>query len=107
MGGIDDLKDAAEYDDNNDLIHENEIEHPQGHTTTDNTNLSALLNPGRRQTSDVNILLQEARQAAEGGVDNPAFPLKAETTNDAVPKIKAEGLEPAWKGHERGDEEYL
>ena len=107
MSKLDDMKAAAERDDSGDLVHEQEIEHSQGHTTTEETNLSALLNPGRRTTGDVNILLHEARQAAEDGVDNPAFPASIETTNEAVPKIKAEGLEPAWKGHEPGEEDYI
>lgn len=107
MTDIDDMKAAAERDESGDLVHEREISHRQGHTTTEETNLSALLNPGRRTTGDVDILLHEARQAAADGVDNPAYPANAETTNEAVPKIKNEGLEPAWKDHEPGAEDYI
>ena len=100
---IEDMKADAERDESGDLVHTHEQKHEQGHTTKEVTNLSKLLNPGKRTTGDVSILLHEARQAAEKGVDNPAFPADIETTNEAVPRIKAEGLEPAWKGHESGD----
>jgi len=107
MTKLDDMKSEAEQDEQGELVHEKEIQHSQGHTVTEETNLSKLLNPGKRTTGDVNILLHEARQAEEDGVDNPAFPADADTTNEAVPKIKAEGLEPAWKGHESGEEDYI
>jgi hypothetical protein len=106
MSGFGDKKDAAERDDNGDLVYIKEIEHPAGHTETRETNLSKLLNPGQRKTGDVNILLHEARQHAEGGVDNPAYPIDRETLNEAVPKIKDEGLEPAWKHHDP-EEDYI
>lgn len=106
MIAFNDMKDAAERDDNGDLVYEKEVEHKQGHTQTKETNLSKLLNPGKRHTGDVNILLHEARQHAEKGVDNPAYPADKETLNEAVPKIKDEGLEPAWKFHDP-EEDYI
>lgn len=106
-GSIDKLKANAERDESGDLVHTKEVTHKQGHTITKETNLSALFNPGKRTTGDVNILLHEARQAVSErpGPDNPAFPASAEATNEAVPRIKEEGLEPAWKDHE--PEDYL
>ena len=100
---IEAMKAEAERDESGGLIHTKKIKHPQGHTTKEVTNLSALLNPGKRTTGDITILLHEARQAEEKGVDNPAYPADIDTTNEAVPKIKDEGLEPAWKDHESGD----
>ena len=107
MTKLDDMKAEAERDEQGDLVYEKEVQHSQGYTVTEETNLTKLLNPGKRTTGDVKILLHEARQAAEDGVDNPAFPANVETTNEAVPKIKAEGLEPAWKDHEQGEEDYI
>lgn len=109
MSSIQDLKDDAERDDNGELVLEREVSHPQGHTTTETTNLSRLFNAGKRTTGDVQILLQEARQAASDrpGPDNPAFPSTVKVTNEAVPRIKDAGLEPAWKDHEQSEEDYI
>lgn len=106
MNAFDDMIEAAEEDDNGDLVYTKEIEHPQGFTQTKETNLSKLLKPGKRTTGDVEMLLHEARQHEESGVDNPAYPADRDTLNEAVPKIKDAGLEPAWKHHDPSEDYF-
>ena len=91
----------AERNDDGDLIYEKEYETRSGGKRTEKTNVSELLQPGKRTTGDVDILVYEAKQAAERGVDNPAYPATADVANEACRKIIDNlGLEPAWKDHE-------
>jgi len=60
-------------------------------------NVSKLFAPGKRQTSNVQILVAEARLADEkDGIDNPAFPVNERIANAALEQIDSEGIEPAW-----------
>ena len=97
---IDKLKEQAERNDNGELVHKTEYTHKQGHTVTEKVNLTKLLNPGKRTTGDVNILVHEAEQAESDrkGPENPAWPTNGEIANEAIQKIVDKGLEPAWKG---------
>lgn len=95
------LVEQGERNDGGELIYEQEIELSNGGTKTDRCNVSKLLQPGKRTTGDVSILVHEARQAAEDEVGNPAYPANAETATEACRKIIDDlGLEPAWKDHE-------
>lgn len=95
------LLDQAERDDSGDLIYKQEFSTPSGGTRTEESNVSKLLEPGKRTTGDVDILVHEAEQDAEEGIDNPAYPATADVANEACRKIIENlGLEPAWKDHE-------
>jgi len=62
------------------------------------TNVSKLFAPGKRKTSNVEMLVIEARIADENpGKDmNPAFPMGDGTASEALDRMDSEGLEPAW-----------
>jgi len=91
----------AERDDSGDLIYTEKYTTPSGGTRTEESNVSKLLEPGKRTTGDVDILVHAAKQHAEDGVDNPAYPSSADVANEACRKIIEDlGLEPAWKSHE-------
>lgn len=62
-------------------------------------NVSELFKPGRRKTSNVKILVAEARIYADrenGDGINPAFPTTNDVAEEALEKIENEGLDPAW-----------
>ncbi len=95
------LVERAEKNSDGEYIHEEKIPGPDGTTKTRETNVTRLLTPGKRITGDESILVHEAKQHAEKGVDNPAYPATKEIANEACTKIiEDEGLEPAWKDHE-------
>ena len=100
---ISDMKATAFTNAEGDLVHEREYTSPSGNTTTKTTNLSKMLNPGKRTTNDIEILLHEARQAEREGVDNPAYPASEGVRSDAESRIMSEGLTPAWEGHTTAD----
>jgi len=61
------------------------------------TNVSKLFAPGKRKTSNVQMLVIEARLAdANGPLDNPAFPMGDDTADKALTQMDSEGLDPAW-----------
>lgn len=62
------------------------------------TNVSKLFAPGKRKTSNVEMLVIEARIADEKPDKdmNPAFPMGDETASEALDRMDREGLEPAW-----------
>jgi len=81
--------DEAERNSDGDLI---KTDH-NGHET----NLTKLLQPGKRKTSNVEMLLIEARLADEKGpIENPAFPMGDDTADEALARMDEEGLDPAW-----------
>ena len=83
------IYDGAKRNDEGDLIKTDE----NGHET----NLTKLFQPGKRKTSNVEMLLIEARQAERSGeVDNPAFPMGEDTADEALARMDEEGLDPAW-----------
>ena len=61
------------------------------------TNVSELFAPGKRKTSNVEMLVIEARLADENGpLDNPAFPMGDDTAEEALARMDNEGIDPAW-----------
>ena len=61
------------------------------------TNVSSLFAPGKRKTSNVEMLVIEARLADKNGpLDNPAFPMGDDTAEEALARMDNEGLDPAW-----------
>ena len=85
-------------DDEGNLIQERTIGSAQGHTETVETNLSTLMRAAPSTTADVEMLVIEAKLAAEGeGGDNPHIP-KSETVRErALDQLDELGLEPAWR----------
>jgi hypothetical protein len=95
------LIEQAEQDESGEYVYEQKIELPSGGTDVEKCNVTKLFTPGKRTTGDVDILVHEAHQAAEMGVDNPAYPADSDVANEACRKIiERDGLEPAWKDHE-------
>ena len=79
----------AERNDEGDLIKKDD--------NGNETNVSELFAPGKRKTSNVEMLVIEARLADENGpLDNPAFPMGDETAEEALARMDEEGLDPAW-----------
>jgi len=80
----------AERNEEGDLIKTDE----QGNTV----NVSNLFAPGKRKTSNVEMLVIEARIADEKPDKdmNPAFPMGDDTAIEALDRMDAEGLDPAW-----------
>lgn len=95
------MRDRAEPDDDGRLIWEREVPALVGGTTTLETDVTALLRPGARQTGSVDHLVIEAELYAARGPDewggNPARPTDSETAKRAIERIEAEGLTPAWR----------
>jgi len=62
------------------------------------TNLTKLFQPGKRKTGNVEMLVIEARLADENPDKdrNPAFPVNSDVADEALERIEAEGLDPAW-----------
>jgi len=93
------MREKAEEQDGQ-LIWEKSVPAAGGGTTTREVDVTALLTPGRRQTGNVEHLLIEARLYDErdreewGG--NPAYPTEG-IVEQAIERIEAEGLEPAWR----------
>jgi hypothetical protein len=69
-----------------------------------------LLVPGDRKTRNVELLLTEAKLAAEGKeIENPAKPAPPAQSRDgfikdAIERIHEAGLEPAWRVCPREDD---
>jgi hypothetical protein len=61
-------------------------------------NVSKMFRPGKRKTNSVEQLLIEARLADEKPDKdrNPAFPINGDVADEALDRIEAAGLEPAW-----------
>jgi hypothetical protein len=94
------MREHAERDDDGDLVWERERQALTGGTTTHETNVSALLRPGRRQTGNVAHLVTEAELYADNEYDrggNPARPVDSQTAARAIERIEAKGLTPAWR----------
>lgn len=96
------LIDDAERNDDGDLIYEKTVPGPAGTTIDIEINATSLFTPGERRTNDTMILLTEARAVAEAdtpadAVGNPAKPANDTTAKQAIERIEAEGLEPAWR----------
>jgi hypothetical protein len=74
------------------------------HVRTKETNVSALFDPGKRTTNNIDILIAEAEQQARGDeVDNPAFPADVQLAQRATKKIVEKlGLTPAYSSAEPG-----
>ena len=74
------------------------------HVRTKETNVSALFDPGKRTTNNIDILIAEAEQQARGDeVDNPAFPADVALAQRATKKIVERlGLTPAYSSAEPG-----
>ena len=62
------------------------------------TNVSELFAPGKRKTSNVEMLVIEARIADEKPDKdmNPAFPMGDDTAEEALARMDNDGLDPAW-----------
>jgi hypothetical protein len=95
------LLENAEENEDGDLIWKRTVPAPAGGTKELETNVTALLQPGLRKTGTVKHLVVEAELYDErdpedwGG--NPARPIDAETAKEAIEKIEAKGLTPAWR----------
>lgn len=85
------IRDRAERNEEGELVIN------EGHKK--NVNVTKLLNPGRRKTSNVMILLAEARLINEEPDRdmNPAFPTNSDIADEAISRIEAEDLRPAWQ----------
>lgn len=69
----------------------------EGRLGTHEVNISKLFRPGKRKTSNVQMLLIEARMLDQGrDVENPAFPMGDNTAEKALELMDSEGIEPAW-----------
>lgn len=79
----------AEKDDNGDYIQKK---------GKNDFNVSRLFRPGKRKTGNVQMLVIEARLADEKPDKdrNPAFPVNGNIADEALDRIEAEGLDPAW-----------
>lgn len=92
-----DLKEAAERTANGDLVYDHQWKDDAGRTQTKYINLTTMLSPGLRKTSDYAILVAEAEMAAEGNPpDNPAHPANQATHELAVKALERKGLDRAW-----------
>lgn len=64
---------------------------------THDVNMSKMFEPGKRKTSNVDMLVTEARLAdKKGPLANPAFPMGEDTADKALARIDSEGIDPAW-----------
>lgn len=89
------LREATENNDG-DLIYTKEIPGPEGTTREVDVNVSKLYRPGRRKTGDVELLLIEARLAADGKeLGNPAFPINGEIADQFHERL-SDDMNPAW-----------
>jgi len=78
----------AERNSDGDLIVEKE-----GRLGTHDVNMSKMFEPGKRKTSNVDMLVIEARLADEKGpLDNPAFPMGEATADKALARIEVKAL---------------
>jgi len=87
------LYDDADRNDDGELILERE-----GRFTSYDVNLTSLLQPGIRKTSNPTILKVEAEHAADPdeSVGNPAFPVNEDLAEKIAEWCEKNDLEPAW-----------
>lgn len=86
----------ADPNDDGDLIYERDMQGPEGTTITQEINCTHLYTPGIRKTGNIEILLIEARMAANGKeLGNPAFPVSPEVADAVVARLE-DGVEPGW-----------
>jgi hypothetical protein len=92
-------------------------ENTNDHSGTDGCEASSArgldhitMDPGPRRTRNIELLLTEARMAADGAeIDNPAKPCGPQAApdgfvQDAIERIHEAGLTPAWRVCPRGDD---
>lgn len=87
---------AATKNEDGDLIYTQETKGPSGGNRKQEVNCTAIYSPGRRKTSDVEMLVMEAEMAADGkDLGNPAFPTSGEIAEQVHDRLDDE-IEPAW-----------
>ena len=84
---------AYKRDEHGDLIAKKETR-----VGTSEINVSKLFAPGKRKSNDVDLLVHEARIADDNpDADmNPAFPINETVADEALERMDAEDLKPAW-----------
>lgn len=94
------ILDKATENDDGELVWTRDEPAAAGGTKEVETNVTHLLQPGRRQTGKIEHLLIEAELYDERDPDewggNPAYPTEG-IAEQAIERIEAEGLEPAWR----------
>lgn len=89
------LRDATKNEDG-DLTYEREYTGPAGENRRQEVNVTAIYSPGRRKSSDVDLLLLEAELAADGkDLGNPAFPTSEDVATQVHDRLP-EDVRPAW-----------
>lgn len=94
----DNLIKNAEENDDGELIYERVLRLRTGDVRRVEVNVTKLYEPGPTKTADVERLILSAELAEEGeGGGNPARPSNAKVAKEAIERIEAKGLEPAWR----------
>lgn len=92
------ITDFDKKNEDGDKIKEITVKRSSGETRTYEANLSKLGQAAPSTTSNIDILCIEAELAAEGRIGtNPHLPSSAEVYEQAIERIEAEGLTPAWE----------
>lgn len=85
-------------DDTGHAMKEDRIYHPEYGQLTAEVDQTVMYQTARRTTGNLDILLVEAEQAANGGdIKNVAVPTSPETEELARRVLEEEGLTPAWE----------